>query len=179
MKKITLIILLFTTIKTLAQNEMITNKGIVSFEASIPLYEENKATNESVYCILNIKTGEIKSQVIIKDFHFKIPLMEEHFNQNYLESDHYPKASFKGKILGFNWNSIGTSAKEFKMKGKLEIHGKRKEITSIIILKKVDNSLEITSDFDVNLNDYNIKIPKILTIKIAETANIKTSYLLK
>ena len=179
MKKITLIILLFITITTLAQNEMITTKGVISFEASIPLYEENKATNESVYCILDIKTGEIKSLVIIKNFYFKIPLMEEHFNENYLESDRYPKASFKGKILGFNWNSIGTASKEFKMKGKLEIHGKRKEITILVLLKKVENGLEITSDFDVNLNDYNIKIPKILTIKIAETANIKTSYLLK
>jgi len=136
MKKITEILLLFLTTITFAQNEMITNKGIIIFEASIPLYEENKAINESVYCVLNIITGEIKTLVIIKDFHFKIPLMEEHFNENYLESNHYPKAIFKGKIQGFNWNIIGTTPKEFQIKGKLEIHGKRKEITSIITLRK-------------------------------------------
>ena len=179
MKKITLFILLFISHATFTQNEMITNKGIVSFEASIPLYEENKAVNETVYCVLNTNTGEIKSLVLIKDFHFKIPLMEEHFNENYMESNHYPKAIFKGRIQGFNWNIIGNSPKEFKLKGKLEIHGKRKEITSVIFLRKVDDSLELLSNFSIDLNDFDIKIPKILSMKIAETVNIKTSYLLK
>ncbi len=179
MKTITSIILLVFSLTAFAQNEMITNKGIVTFEASIPLYEENKAVNETVYCILNIKTGEIKSLVLIKDFQFKIPLMEEHFNEIYLESNRYPKAIFKGKIQGFNWNIIGTKPKEFEIKGKLEIHGKKKEITSIIVLRKVNNDLELLSNFNIDLKDFNIKIPKILSIKIAETANIKTSYLLK
>ena len=179
MKKITLLILLFISLATFAQDEMITNKGIISFEASIPLYEENKAVNETVYCILNIKTGEIKSLVFIKDFHFKISLMEEHFNENYLESNRYPKAIFKGKIQGFNWNIIGNSPKEFKITGKLEIHGKRKEITSTIIIRKVNDNLELLSNFKIDLTDFNIKIPKILSMKIAETVNIETSYLLK
>ncbi len=158
---------------------MITNKGIITFEASIPLYEENKAVNQTVYCILNTKTGEIKSLVLIKDFHFKIPLMEEHFNENYLESNHYPKAIFKGKIQGFNSNIIGNSPKEFNITGKLEIHGKRKEIVSTISIRKVNDNLELLSNFKVDLTDFNIKIPKILSMKIAETVNIETSYLLK
>jgi YceI-like domain len=179
MKTITSIILLFICLSTFAQDEMITNKGIIIFEASIPLYEENKAVNESVYCILNTKTGEIKSLVLIKDFHFKISLMEEHFNENYLESNHYPKAIFIGRIQGFNWNIIGNSPKEFNIKGKLEIHGKRKEITSSIIIRKVNDNLELLSNFNIDLNDFNIKIPKILSLKIAETVNIETSYMLK
>ncbi len=179
MKKITPIILLFITIATFAQNEMFTNNGIIIFEASIPLYEENKAINESVYCVLNSKTGEFKSLVFIKDFHFKMPLMEEHFNENYLESNRYPKAIFKGQIQGFNINNIGTTPKEFKIKGKLEIHGKRKEITSLIVLRKINDTLELVSNFNIDLNDFNIQIPKILSMKIAETVNIKTSYVLK
>jgi hypothetical protein len=179
MKKITSIILLFFSLTAFTQEEMITNKGIITFEASIPLYEENKAVNETVYCILNIKTGEIKSLVFIKDFHFKISLMEEHFNENYLESNHYPKAIFKGKIQGFNWNIIGNSSKEFNITGKLEIHGKRKEITSTISIRKVNDNLELLSNFKIDLTDFNIKIPKILSMKIAETVNIDTSYLLK
>ncbi len=179
MKAITSIILLLITQLNFAQNEMITSKGIITFEASIPLYEENKAVNESVYCILNIKTGEIKSLIFIKDFHFKIPLMEEHFNANYLESNHYPKAIFKGKILGFNWNIIDTTPKEFKMKGNLEIHGKRKEINTVVFLKRVKNEIEIISDFNIDLNDFNIKIPKVLSMKIAETVSIKSTYLLQ
>ncbi|WP_338407909.1 hypothetical protein [uncultured Flavobacterium sp.] len=83
---------------------MIINKGNISFEASIPLFEEAKTSNESVQCVLNIKTGEINSVAIIKNFYFKIALTEEHFNEHYLESDCYPKALFKGRITGFNWN---------------------------------------------------------------------------
>lgn len=179
MKAITSLFLLLFTLLNFAQNEMITNKGIITFEASIPLYEENKAVNQTVYCILNTKTGEIKSLVLIKDFHFKIPLMEEHFNENYLESNHYPKAIFKGKIQGFNSNIIGNSPKEFNITGKLEIHGKRKEIVSTISIRKVNDNLELLSNFKVDLTDFNIKIPKILSMKIAETVNIETSYLLK
>ncbi len=179
MKKIILIIQLFITLTSFAQNQMMTNKGIIVFEASIPLYEENKAINESVYCILNTKTGEIKSLVLIKDFHFKIPLMEEHFNDNYLESNHYPKAIFKGIIQGFNMNIIGKVPKEFKIKGKLEIHGKTKEINSFIVLCKENENIELVSSFTIDLSDFNIHIPKVLSMKIAETVTIKTKYLVK
>lgn len=111
MKKITLLLLLSISNIIIAQKEMITNKGIINFEASVPLFEEVKASNETAQCVLNIKTGEIYSLSLIKEFHFKIAIMEEHFNEYYLESDHHPKATFKGRILGFNWNSIGTSPK--------------------------------------------------------------------
>jgi hypothetical protein len=179
MKKITLFNLLLIITTSFAQNLMMTNKGIIVFEASIPLYEENKAINESVYCILNTKTGDIKSLVLIKDFRFKIPLMEEHFNDNYLESNNYPKAIFKGKIQGFNIHIIGKEPKEFKIKGKLEIHGKTKEINSIIVLRKESENIELVSNFTIDLRDFNIQIPKVLSMKIAETVTIKTKYLVK
>lgn len=158
---------------------MITNKGVINFEASVPLFEEVKASNEVVQCVLNIKTGEIYSIALIKEFHFKRALMEEHFNKYYLESDQYPKAIFKGRIIGFNWNSIDTSPKEFKMKGKLEIHGKKREINSLVLLRKTDGGLEIVSDFQVKINDFNIKIPTVLSMKVAETVNIKSQFIVK
>ena len=179
MKPIILSILLFLSNISIAQNEMITNNGVINFEASVPLFEEVKASNEVVQCVLNTKTGEIYSIALIKEFRFKIPIMEEHFNKYYLESDHYPKAIFKGRIIGFNWNSIGTSAKEFKMKGKLEIHGKRREITTPVLLRKDAGGLEIVSDFHVKTNDFNIKIPTVLSMKIAETVNIKSQFIVK
>lgn len=179
MKKIILSTLLFLSNIIIAQNEMITNIGITNFEASVPLFEEVKASNEKTECILNTKTGEINSLIIIKEFHFKIAIMEDHFNEYYLESIHYPKAVFKGRILGFNWNIIGTSPKEFKMNGKLELHGKKKEITTLVLLRKIDNYLEIISGFSVDPNDFNIKIPTVLSMKIAEKVNIKTTFLVK
>ena len=177
MKKITLLFLLLLTHFSFAQEEMITHSGIVNFEASVPLFEEVKATNQTSSCILNTSNGAITDVVLIKDFRFKIPIMEEHFNENYLESNRYPKAIFRGKILGFNINIIGTDRKEFRMKGKLEIHGKIKEISIPVYIKKEGDGLEISSNFKVNVNEFNIKIPKVLSIKIAENASIKTKHL--
>lgn len=178
-KSVLLFILFLSSYSFLAQDKKITKTGKVTFEASVPSFEEVKAKNESVTCILNIKTGEIASLALVKAFRFKIALMEEHFNENYMESDLYPKATFKGIIQGFNWNIIGTSPKEFKMKGKLELHGKSKEIIVTVTLRKVDDGLEIISDFNVNSDDFGIKIPKVVSKKVSKTVNIKTEFLVK
>jgi len=179
MKKIILLSLVFYANFIWAQEEMTTNTGIIHFEASVPLFEEVKATNNKASCILNTKTAAIASVVLIQDFRFKIPMMEKHFNENYMESADYPKASFKGMIEGFNWNTIGTSSKEFILKGTLKMHGKSKKITTIAIIRKVDGGLEIISDFDEKSKDFNIKIPEMLSMKVAETVNIKAYFLLK
>jgi polyisoprenoid-binding protein YceI len=105
--------------------------------------------------------------------------MEEHFNIKYLETDDYPQATFKGIIEGFNINIIGNSAKEFKLNGELKIHGVSKKINTIVFLKKEGKSLEIVSDFKVNTKDFNIQIPEILKMKVAETVTVKYYFLVK
>jgi hypothetical protein len=179
MKKIILTLLLFLSNIILAQEKMITDAGIVNFEASVPLFEEVNASNKIGHCVLNSKNGEISILLLIKDFHFKIDLMEKHFNNYYLESDRYPKSTFKGRIVGFNLNIIGSSPKEFKLKGELQLHGKIKEINTIAWVRKVDEGLEITSNFDVKSKDFDIEIPVALSVKVAETVNIKSYFLLK
>ncbi|HQZ24706.1 MAG TPA: YceI family protein [Flavobacterium sp.] len=176
MKKIILIILIFIAHCSLAQKEMTTATGTISFEASVPLYEDVAATNKTVSCVLNIKNGALLSEVQMKDFRFKLSLMEEHFNKKYLETDHFPQATFKGTIEGFNLNIIDDSPKEFKLKGELKIHGKTKKINTTITLKKVTNKLEMVSNFKVNTKDFNIKIPEILSMKVAETVTIQTAF---
>src|SRR5689334_18889675 len=96
------IFMLFFGIIGFAQNKKTTKKGEITFEASVPSFEEIKATHEKASCVLNVKTGEINSLALVKEFHFKIPLMEEHFNSNFIESNRYPKASFKGVIENFD-----------------------------------------------------------------------------
>lgn len=172
-------ILILCGFDTFAQDKKITRTGTIIFEASVPSFEEVKAKNESITCILNTNTGEIASLVLMKGFRFKIALMEEHFNENYIESDKYPKATFKGKIQGFNWNIIGTSPKEFKMNGKLELHGKSKEINTVVFLRKVGDGLEIVSNFNVNSDDFNIKIPTVLAKKVSKTVNVNANFLVK
>lgn len=181
MKRIIILsaILILSGFNTFAQDKKITRTGTIVFEASVPSFEEVKAKNESVTCVLNINTGEIASLVLMKGFRFKIALMEEHFNENYIESDKYPKATFKGIIQGFNWNIIGNSPKEFKMNGKLELHGKSKEINTVVLLRKVGDGLEIISNFNVNSNDFNIEIPSVLAKKVSKVVNVKTKFLVK
>lgn len=181
MKRIILLsaIFILAGFKTFSQDKKITKTGTIVFEASVPSFEEVKAKNESVTCVVNTKTGEIASLALMRGFRFKVALMEEHFNENYIESDKYPKATFKGKIQGFNWNNIGNSPREFKMKGILEVHGKTKEISTSVFLRKVDDDLEIISAFSVNIKDFDIDIPKVISMKVAETVNIKTTFLVK
>ena len=162
-----------------AQDRRITKTGAINFEASIPSFEEVKAKNETVTCIFDAKTGEIASLALIKGFRFKIALMEEHFNENYMESDRYPKATFKGSLEDFNLNLLGTSPKEFKLKGKLELHGKTKEIVTTARLKKIGNDIEIVSDFNVNSDDFNITIPKVVSKKVSKIVTIKMDFLVK
>jgi len=179
MKKIMLLLLLLIQNPIVAQEEKTSNTGIIHFQASVPLFEEVKATTNKASCFLNPKTGAVSSVVLIQDFRFKIPMMEKHFNENYMDSGHHPKASFKGIIEGFNWHIIGTSPKEFKVNGILKIHGKSKKISIIAFLRKVDGGLEIISNFDVNSRDFNIEIPEMLSMKVAETVNVKTNFLVK
>jgi hypothetical protein len=179
MKKIVLFSLFFISIVSIGQNKMITKTGKITFEASVPSFEEVKAKNDNVTCILNPKTGEIASLVLIKGFRFKIALMEEHFNENYLESDTYSKATFKGKIENFDVTKLTATAKEFSLKGKLEMHGKTKEINIIAKIKKTEDGIKIDSSFDVNTDDFDIKIPTVVSKKVSKKVTIKFDFLLK
>ena len=179
MKTTFLLSLFFSSAVLFAQEKMLTKTGKITFEASMPSFEEITAINHIGSCILNSKTGEITCLVLMKGFRFKLALMEEHFNEDYIESNAYPKATFKGIIKGFNTNIIGTAPKEFKMKGKLAIHGKTKDIDTNVILRKVDEGIEIISAFNIDSDDYAIEIPTIISKKIAKNVSIKTEFLVK
>ena len=84
MKKIFLSMLLLASLSSIAQTKMLTKNGKITFEASVPAFEEVKAKNESVTVVLNPSTGEIASLALVKSFRFKVALMEEHFNENYM-----------------------------------------------------------------------------------------------
>ncbi|MCU0349693.1 MAG: YceI family protein [Flavobacterium sp.] len=177
-KYITLFLLTAITIVQ-AQEKIITKNGTISFEASVPSFEEIKAKSTTASAILNTTSGEFASLVLMKSFKFKIALMEEHFNENYVESDKYPKATFKGKIQDFEYSKITTSPKSYTIKGTLEMHGKSKEITTIATIRKVNGTLEMKADFTVNTDDFNIEIPSIVSKKVSKKVNIGLEFLMK
>ncbi|GEL12271.1 YceI-like domain-containing protein [Flavobacterium glycines] len=162
-----------------SQDKKITKTGQIIFEASVPSFEEVKATNQSVSCIIDTKTGEIASLALMRGFHFKVALMEEHFNENFIESDQFPKAIFKGTIKDFNLSAIESKGTKFNANGTLTLHGVSKPIAVTILLKKMGNDLELTSNFNLNPKDFNITIPKIIQPKMAETVQVQIDYLLK
>lgn len=179
MKRYILCSLLLLTTLAFAQNKMNTRKGKIVFEASVPSFEEIRATNENVSCVLFTKTGELKCVVLIKNFHFKLSLMEEHFNMHYMESNDYPKATLTGTILGFNSIIVGSVPKKFELRGELEIHGKTKEIHTAIFLRKMEDRLEIVSEFTINTDDFDIEIPAIINSKISKTVTLQTEFVVK
>ncbi|MEO7977026.1 YceI family protein [Flavobacterium sp.] len=179
MKKIILLIMLSVSAVGFSQEKMISKTGKITFEASVPSFEEVMATNSNVTFVMNTTTGEIASLALMKGFRFKVALMEEHFNENYMESDQYPKAIFKGKIEGFDINTLTTSPKDFVIKGKLELHGKSKDISNTIRISKSGSGISILSNFDVIASDFNIVIPSLVKSKISNTINVQIVAILK
>lgn len=176
MKTTILLGILFLATTLSAQNKMTTQNGKIIFEASVPSFEDVSAINNYASCALITSSGKFSCYVSIKKFQFKLSLMQHHFNKNYMESDRYPKASFKGIIQEFNINNIGNTPKEFTLKGKLTIHGISKEISALILLRKIDDKIEITSNFKVDIDDYNIEIPSLLIMKVSKTVNITSDF---
>lgn len=179
MKRTTLLILLFSVFSIYAQEKFTTNTATINFEASVPLFEEIKAVNRSAMVVLEPKTSTFNCIVIIKDFRFELDMMQEHFNQNYLESDRYPKAVFKGKIAKFDMKDIDDIEKEYIIKGKLTVHGKSREIEVKALMKRVKEGIQIHSDFPILVSDFDISIPKKIGSKISSTANTGLSAVIR
>ncbi len=151
--------------------KMTTRKGEVKFEASMPALEEVKATTKSASCVLDKSKGDIAVLILVKSFKFKVPLMEEHFNENYMESSTYPKATFKGKIVNYNAASDADKT-TYDLEGELTLHGVKNTIATKIIVQNVNGKLNMKSTFKVKNQDYKIKIPSLVKNKIAETVSI-------
>ena len=178
MKKIILVPLLFASLLVFAQEKMITKSGIITFDASFPSYDEVKGTNIGATVVLNPETGEIASLALMKGFHFEIALMEEHFNENYMETDRYPKAIFRGQIEAFDRKTLTSNPKDFVMNGKLEIHGKARDISVIAKLSKVGPRVVLNTSFSVNTSDFSIPIPTLIQYKLASKVNIQLAAVL-
>lgn len=141
------------------------------------LIEDISATNKKSIALIDISTGEVAFQIPIKDFEFERDLMKQHFNEKYLETEKYPKASFGAKLSGFDKAKTGTQ--QVIAEGKLTIHGVTKEV-------KIPGTIELTgtqgfikAKFMVKLADYKIKIPTVVFKNIAEEVEVTVDFTLK
>ena len=167
------------TINLMGQNKYFTRSGHIWFFSSAPL-EDIEAHNKQVNAAINIETGDILYQVLIKSFEFEKALMQEHFNENYMESDIYPKAVFKGKITNLADIDFATDGvKEVNVSGSLTIHGVTKDISEKGSIVVNGDELHSKAKFSIRLEDYNIERPNAVVKKIAEEVDINVDVVLK
>lgn len=146
----------------------------VDFFSEAPL-ENISAVNTGCASLINTKTREVAVVVPIKLFEFEKDLMREHFNENYMESDKYKNASFKGKINEeVDFTKEGTY--ELSATGAFNIHGVEKQRTLKGTMKVTKKGLELDAKFMVKLEDHDIEIPKIVFEKIAEEVEVTCNF---
>jgi YceI-like domain len=173
MKKSSLTLLLaLVSFCYISAQKLGTKDAVVSFDASSSL-EAIKANNKSGQLVLNTQTGEVAARVLIKNFIFKQALMQQHFNENYMESTKFPNATLTGKVADLskiNFAKDGTY--NSKIKGQLEMHGVKKDVEVPVAFTVKGGVVSVNANFTVLCADYGIAIPSVVADKVAKEAKI-------
>ncbi len=172
MRRLVFIFFLSFLILSANAQKFITRTGYIGIYSQTPL-EEIKADNNQVASILDISTGELVFQVLIKSFHFERALMETHFNENYMESEKFPKSSFTGKItdpslVDFKRNGVYNVTVE----GDLTIRDVTNKINTKGMLEIVSGGINANARFNIAPENYKINIPGVVRDKIAKNIDI-------
>lgn len=150
-----------------------TKTGHISFVSDTPL-EKIEGHNKSSNCVLDVATGKLEFATLIKGFQFEKALLQEHFNENYMESNKFPKATFKGQISNYTKLDLSKNSKvPVKVSGDLTIHGVTKKITTDAILMISNGKIDADATFNVLVADYGIQIPALVKDQIAKSVKVK------
>jgi len=157
----------------------LTKNGNISFYSETPV-EDIEAHNQQVNCALDAETGDLVFKILIKSFEFEKALMQEHFNENYLESDSYPNSTFKGKVTNLDAIDFDRDGKyEALIEGNLTIHGVTNPVKEKGVFIVKEGTVNALAKFTLHVQDYGIKIPKTVVEKIAKEIEIDVDLLLK
>jgi len=173
MTKISLILVLFLGLlgSTSTRSKYITKQGEITF-FSYTTVENIQATNNVVYSIVDLESDKIAISILMKAFEFDKSLMESHFNESYIESDLYPQATFTGDILNYDKKFTGIQTKIIK--GEFTLRGYTQPLELKAQITNTDDTITITGETELKVQDYHINIPPILKPNIAD--NIKISF---
>ena len=176
MKQTLIVVVLFVlTLPVFSQKRYFTKSGQINFAAGTAV-EDIDGINKSTTSVFDAVSGQLEFAVLVKGFEFKRALMQEHFNENYMESDKYPKSVFKGKITNIdkvNFQKDGSYP--VTVKGVLDMHGVKKEIETTGTFKVAGEAVHSDAAFTVLLEDYKIAIPSLVKDKISKTVTIKVN----
>lgn len=163
--------LLLTTVLADAQDVFVSSSSTISFFSETPV-ENIDATSKQAVGAINIKKRSVFFKVKMSTFEFKKALMQEHFNENYIESAKYPYATFNGTINEpVDLSKDGSY--EVTATGKLSLHGVDQDRTVPATIVVKDGKLDVTSAFEVKVADHQIKIPTVVVQHIAEEVKVK------
>lgn len=174
--RVLLFLLLFLAYLTASSQKYSLEKSSIIFFSEAPI-ENITAQNSKTSSLLNATSGEVVFSIPIKEFKFDKSLMQEHFNEKYMESDRYPKAIFQGKFLNLNLDEKGEQ--NVRALGKLTMHGVTREIDVPGTVEAVSNQLLAKATFLVRLKDYKIKIPQLLWNNIAQEVKVTVEFTYK
>lgn len=171
-KQFVLTMAILLSLSLAAQDKFFTKNGKILFSSKASL-ENIEANNKSATCVLDTKTGNLQFAVLMKGFEFEKALMQEHFNENYVESHKFPKAEFKGQVVnnsGISYTRDGVYPAT--VKGKLTIHGETRDVETNGTITVTDGRIKAVAGFTIALADYKIEIPAMVKDNISKTVDI-------
>lgn len=169
MGKALMIIFFLSAFFSLSAQRYVSENGLISFFSQAPV-ENIKADNSKVTSLFSAENGTIAFSVPIKEFQFEKKLMQEHFNDKYMESDRFPRSTFAGKVTGYSMSASGLQS--VRAKGKITIHGIVKEIDIPGTFEMKNGNVLIKTKFKVLNKDYGIVIPQLLWKNVSEEIEI-------
>ena len=175
MNRLILLFIPLFIVNMMFSQKMITRSGEIKFDATVQgAMDEVIGTNKTVSAIFDKSTSDLVVLALVKSFKFKSPLMEEHFNENYMESDKLPKATFKGKVLNYNGK-----AGSYDVEGDLTIHGVANKVKTKMTVANDSEKLMISGAFTIKLIDYKLNVPALAKKTLSETAKISIKLVLE
>ncbi|MFO7934811.1 MAG: YceI family protein [Bacteroidales bacterium] len=161
-------VLIFIAGTLYGQKKFLTNNGFISFYSHTPI-EDITADNHQVGAVIDAAQGDVAVIVQMTRFEFEKKLMQEHFNENFVESEKYPRATFNGRITNNNevdYSSAGIYG--VRVEGEMTIHGVTRQVSAEGTVEITENGLVARTEFKLNPKDYEIRIPRVVRDNIAE-----------
>ena len=175
MKKVLIAAVAILSIHCASAQRYMTRTGRITFFSSTPL-ENIEAINNEASCVMDAGSGEVAFQVPIRSFKFEKELMQEHFNENYMESSKFPKADFRGKVADIssvNFSKDGVY--NVRVTGKMTMHGTTRDVSTPCTITVKGGIATGAAKFKIRPTDYGIKIPGVVAGKIAQEIEVTVS----
>ena len=159
-----------------AQTKLIDRAGKVTFFSSAPM-EDIEAHNQQAVSVLDTGSGELVASMLMRSFNFKKALMEEHFNENYVESHRYPKATFKGRISNISEVDLSQDGKyTLDIAGEITLHGVTQPLTVQAEAVVNNGVIQARATFPLTVRDFKIEIPRLVINNIAEVVEVSVAF---